>query len=470
MQQSNYNQFDVSKRPVWQKSLITISLLCVANFIKYLLRDYIGHSTPFLLYFGFIMLCGRFIGFWYAIASTLVFAIIATIYFLIPYKGFTLAAFLKIGIYLLEGYFIAALANGLRQRLEALQISEVNFSTLISKSKDGLAKFAANGNIIYMSPSIESITGMSRLALASNNFNIFRSENDRKLVAEKFLEVVSHPGKSTVVIHPYLNQEKISRWMETIFTNCLNVPGVNAVVANYRDVTERVEADIRKSDFIGVISHEVKNPLTVIQFIAEMQNVSLDQNDMEQLRQSNALLKTSAQKMAVLLNDLLNYAGFEASLLNLRITPVVISEIINSVLVNFCAMHSNAVLVSGDVSVTAYMDAARVEQVMLNLLANAAKYSPSGSDIRLHCVLAADVLTMEIVDQGNGIPLHEQDNLFNKFYRVPGEHEVKGFGLGLYICAKIVKAHNGKIGVKSKPGEGSLFWFSIPVLYPQKSP
>ncbi|MEO7491067.1 MAG: DUF4118 domain-containing protein, partial [Ferruginibacter sp.] len=204
MQQSNYHQFDVSKRPVWQKLLITLFLLCIANIIKYLLRDYIGHGAPFLLYFGSIMLCGRFIGFWYAIASTLVFALIATIYFLIPYEGFTVAAFLKMGIYLLEGYFITVLANGLRQRLEALQISEVNFSTLISKSKDGLAKFAANGNIIYMSPSIESITGMSRIALASNNFNIFPSENDRKLVAEKFLEVVSHPGKSTVVIHPYL--------------------------------------------------------------------------------------------------------------------------------------------------------------------------------------------------------------------------------------------------------------------------
>jgi PAS domain S-box-containing protein len=457
-----YLTLNISKRPAWIKILATAILVCMASLIKYLLRNYIGHGTPFLIYFGFIMLCGRFIGFWYGIAATIIFGIIATIYFVLPYEGLTVASVSKIVIYGLEGYFISSLSNSVRRRMETAELAHLNFVTLISKSKDGLAKFSASGKILFMSPSIEVITGLTIEALERSNFDIFPTEMDKKIVSEHFLRIVKDPGESVSFTHQYYNGEKKKKWMETIFTNCLQVNGVNAVVANFRDVSERVEADNRKNEFIGVISHEVKNPLTVLQFTAEMQEEIIKKTNDPQLIQMNAILKNSSKRMALLLNDLLNYSGFETSLLNMQLQEITAGDVIRQAVAGFAPVSQHPVQVSGTVNARVKADISRIEQVLLNLLSNAAKYSPEGRPIFINCEIAGDKVIFSVRDEGIGIPAAEQANLFNKFYRVPGDQAVKGFGLGLYICAAIVKAHEGTIGVQSVAGAGATFWFSLP--------
>jgi len=110
-------------------------------------------------------------------------------------------------------------------------------------------------------------------------------------------------------------------------------------------------------------------------------------------------------------------------------------------------------------------DQLRVERILYNLLENAAKYSPQGSEIRVFAKREKDHLTMGVADQGPGISLHDQAKLFQPFQRLEDSRlkGVKGAGLGLLVCRRLVEAHGGRIWVESEPGRGSTFSFTLPL-------
>jgi signal transduction histidine kinase len=109
------------------------------------------------------------------------------------------------------------------------------------------------------------------------------------------------------------------------------------------------------------------------------------------------------------------------------------------------------------------MDSSRVEQVLVNLLSNASKYSPSRSRITLSAELVEGNIQFEVKDEGGGIDPGELEHLFEPYHRCETTRSVPGLGLGLAISKQIVEAHGGKIGVKSNPGKGSTFYFTLPV-------
>ena len=109
-------------------------------------------------------------------------------------------------------------------------------------------------------------------------------------------------------------------------------------------------------------------------------------------------------------------------------------------------------------------DKNRPEQVITNLLTNAAKYSAGKDKIILRSEVVDQHLKISVQDFGEGIPENKLPFIFDRFYRVNENHnDISGLGLGLYICSEIVKAHHGKVGVDSQVGSGSTFWFSIPI-------
>lgn len=460
----HYSRLDISNKSIAVKILATVALIVVANILKFPLQNYIGAGTPFLLYFGFIMLCGRFIGFWYGIACMIACGIIALIFFILPHESFTIAATIKILIYYIEGFFIAYLANDLRKTLNAARLANFNFKKLISKSQDGLARISKEGKLLYISPSIETMTGFDEHTLKSGRFDIFPVESDRDEVAANFLKILNEPGGSITFTHRYKNKNRETRWMETIFTNNLQVKGINAVIANFRDVTERVEAEIRKNDFMGIAAHEVKNPMTVVKLNAELQEIAIENKNYQQVTKHNTVIKENTKKVFRLLDEVMNFSGFESALLHLNYTDFNLCMAIESALFTFSASYKNPVEVKGDTQTIVQADRSRIEQVLTNLFSNAAKYSPYNSVITINCTTQDDVVTISVADNGVGIPEKELGLLFNKFHRVKTTYnKTKGYGLGLYICAEIIKVHKGKIGVESKEGEGSVFWFSLPI-------
>ena len=119
--------------------------------------------------------------------------------------------------------------------------------------------------------------------------------------------------------------------------------------------------------------------------------------------------------------------------------------------------------IEGTANITVYADRNRLEQVIINLISNAIKYSPDADKVVINVGRVGDYIKISVTDFGIGIPKETLPFLFDRFYRVDEvSQRYSGLGLGLYISAEIVRRHNGDIGINSTPGEGSTFWFTIP--------
>jgi PAS domain S-box-containing protein len=230
------------------------------------------------------------------------------------------------------------------------------------------------------------------------------------------------------------------------------------------DITERKKAEQLKDEFIGMVSHELRTPLTVVTgaLYASMTKEIPDE-EKQQLMQ-DALW--GAEMLDQILENLLELSRAQANRLRLNIHNVNIADVARNVVNRLeykSAGHRFEIDIAPELVVQA--DPVRIELVLRNLLDNAIKYSPSGGQIRAFARQDADNMVIGISDQGSGISSEDQEKLFARFQRLERSVHAgaEGIGLGLSVCRTLVEAHRGRIWVKSEPGRGSTFFFTIPV-------
>ncbi|MCO5945923.1 PAS domain-containing sensor histidine kinase [Mucilaginibacter flavidus] len=232
------------------------------------------------------------------------------------------------------------------------------------------------------------------------------------------------------------------------------------------DITEQKQNDLRRSKFIGMVSHELKTPLTALKaYIQMLNNWAKKQKDNFTI---GALSKVEKQvkKMLQMINSLLNLSGAEAGKINLTKREFDMGDLITEVIEEtmfITSSHNITVLPGASVSVNADRD--KIEQVIVNLLSNAAKYSGKDDPIEVSCTKHEHTLTVSIHDHGMGISANDIEKLFLPHYRAESKEmeKITGFGIGLYLCSEIIKRHGGKIWVESEPGLGSTFKFTLPI-------
>jgi PAS domain S-box-containing protein len=238
------------------------------------------------------------------------------------------------------------------------------------------------------------------------------------------------------------------------------------IIANLRDMTHLREADDLKNTFISVISHELKTPVALIKGYAGTLRREDARWDQKTVRDSAAVIEEESDRLTLLIDNLLDASRLQAGALKLNIGDVALNQLAAHVVEKFqvqAPSHQLTIDFPADFPVIP-ADAARIEQVLDNLIGNAIKYSPPGSSIRTSGrVLPQDVL-ITVADQGLGIPLEEQAHIFDQFYRVDNAltRRTQGSGLGLYLAKAVIEAHHGRIWVESKPGQGSAFSFALP--------
>jgi len=234
-----------------------------------------------------------------------------------------------------------------------------------------------------------------------------------------------------------------------------------------RDITERKKIEQLKDEFIGLVSHELRTPLTVVMGALNTvlsEQAYLSQEETHQLLQDAA---GEAESLSHLLGNLLELARAQADRLFLYAEPVHIENVAQYAVEKTRRQPSAHRFVmdfpKGLPSVHA--DRLRLERILYNLLENAVKYSPQGGEIRVFAKLEGEYLVTGVSDQGIGISPHDQARLFGVFQRLedPSLEGVKGAGLGLLVCRRLVEAHGGRIWVQSEPGLGSTFFFTIPL-------
>ena len=233
-----------------------------------------------------------------------------------------------------------------------------------------------------------------------------------------------------------------------------------------QDITEEYLLQQRKDEFISVASHELKTPITTLnasmQILQRM--VKADNPQPERLATFVDKANNNLSKLMRLLDDLLNVTKIQQGQLALNKTRFNLSELIRESCeyIHMSTDHEFEVL--GDNEVMVFGDYRRLDQVIVNLLNNAVKYSPFSKKVEVTVSHDEHNATVAVRDYGIGINPQKLPHLFDRYYRVDAlGHQFSGLGLGLYICSEIISRHNGEIGVDSQLGHGSNFWFRVPL-------
>ena len=233
-----------------------------------------------------------------------------------------------------------------------------------------------------------------------------------------------------------------------------------------QDITEQKKDEQRKNDFINMVSHELKTPITSLNgYIQLLQRKALKTEDNFSISSLDKA-KKQVDKMTTMINGFLNVSRLESSQIQIDKQLFDMAQLVKETEEESIASITSHQVVFAPVEYTLVnADQDKIGYVINNLISNAVKYSPNHSTINVACITQDGYAVVSIKDEGMGIAQQDIDKLFDRFYRVQGDHmqTIAGFGIGLYLCKEIIDRHQGKIWVESELGKGSTFYFSLPV-------
>jgi PAS domain S-box-containing protein len=358
-----------------------------------------------------------------------------------------------------------------RKRAEqALRASEQRWATTLFSIGDAVIATDVTGCVTFMNRMAESLTGWNTTdAYAKQVTEVFNivNETTRQVVENPVTKVLGSGlivglANHTVLVRKDLTEMPVDDSAAPIRDETGTVTGVVLV---FRDVTEHRRAEQVKDEFIGMVSHELKTPLTVITGA-----ISVAMSDGVPPEDQMMLLKDAAfgaEAMADIIDNLLELSRWQANRINLRVEPLSVAEIISNVTAQ-ASKRSDKHRVVADIPPGLSLiraDRVRIARILENLVDNAIKYSPDGGDVSVSARRQADDVVFSVSDRGIGITLADQAKLFQAFQRLDTDASmaIKGVGLGLVVCRRLVEAHGGRIWVESEPGKGSTFSFALPV-------
>ncbi|MBS7567057.1 response regulator [Mucilaginibacter sp. Bleaf8] len=264
-------------------------------------------------------------------------------------------------------------------------------------------------------------------------------------------------------IQPFDGSKK--KWLNSTGKVELNENGeVTGVIGTILDITESKEDSQRKDDFIGMVSHELKTPLTSLSGYSQMLRLHAHKNNDAFAKDKLDKVIAQIKKMSTLVSGFLNVSRLEAGKIHLNKQPFKLNELISETIEEAESSMSTHALVFDpvcDIMVTADRD--KISSVLHNLISNAIKYSPKAKQVTVGCYAENDTVTVSVRDEGMGIGPEDLKKLFDRYYRVESNQmqHISGFGIGLYLSAEIIKRHNGKIWAESEYGKGSVFYFTL---------
>jgi signal transduction histidine kinase len=242
-------------------------------------------------------------------------------------------------------------------------------------------------------------------------------------------------------------------------------------VTVFRDITKEAEADRAKRKFITGISHELRTPMTSVKGYTDLLYRGRVGDINKEQRKFLYTIKSNADRLAALINDLIDLAQLEEGPGKLDLKPLQMEQMIREATSSWRRpIEEKGLTLEVDVAEglpEVRGDRERIAQVLTNLLSNAYQYTLSGGRIALSVSLREDVLQVDVTDTGIGIAPEDQDRVFDRFYRADHpvvQQESGGAGLGLALAKMFVEMHGGRLWVDSELGQGSTFSFTLPTL------
>jgi PAS domain S-box-containing protein len=245
----------------------------------------------------------------------------------------------------------------------------------------------------------------------------------------------------------------------------VRAPGgaIAGVVTTIADVTRPRELQERQSDLLRAISHDLRTPLTVI--LTQAQMLQRRPDDAATVARRAASVRLSAQRMASMIDDLVDLVRLEGGMIKLAPRPVALAPFAAELVERLrgAVAVERLRLALPDRLPPAWADPPRLERIVVNLITNALKYSAPETEVLLSAACGDGQLLLTVADRGPGIAADELPRVFERFYRSPSAGPKEGLGLGLYITRLLVEAHGGRITVESQAGRGSAFHVALPL-------
>ncbi|MBD1394480.1 PAS domain-containing sensor histidine kinase [Mucilaginibacter glaciei] len=359
-----------------------------------------------------------------------------------------------------------SLEDTVRQRTHDLVISREHFKLLTNNIDQMTWTNLPTGEFISYNQRWFDYTGLTADDEHEINWEMLVHPDDLAPTLEKYTHSLA-TGEMFEIENRYKRHDGVYRWHLNRAKPLLNDAGdIIFWVGTATNIEEQRKEMERKDEFIGIASHELKTPLTslkgYLQLIAGYKKEELP----PVVKQYITKALGSINKLQSLINDLLDVSKIKAGRLQYAITDVDITDMVSQCIEN--ARHINpgyTFNLSLQPGFIVQGNQERLEQVLMNLLNNAVKYSPHNKEIEVAAVQQNDKVRVAVTDHGIGLSSDQKSKVFERFYRVEDRHNMtSGLGMGLYISQEIIRNHNGAIGVESEPGVGSTFYFVLPLV------
>jgi PAS domain S-box-containing protein len=325
-----------------------------------------------------------------------------------------------------------------------------------------------NQRIDFVSNHVEKMLGYSvNEWLATPNFwlKIVHPDDQKRAADEAALIFAS--GESGISRFRWVTKTGDIRWIEAqskvIKDEKGNPIGMRGVTM---DISERMEQERRKDDFISMASHELKTPVTSLKVYTQLMHRQAVQQRNTPFVQTLEKMDTQIVKLTNLIYDLLDLSRIQAGKLEYREEYFDINELVEEIVESIQATYStHKITITGRIPKDVYADRDRIGQVLINLIINAIKYSPKADKVTIRLSNSGSKVQVTVRDYGIGIAKIQQEKIFDRFYQVTDNPEktFPGLGIGLYISGEIIKRHKGRIWVDSEKGKGSTFSFILPL-------
>ncbi len=398
-----------------------------------------------------------------------------------------------------------------------------HYQALIEKAPDGIVLINAEGNFKFISPSARKMFGYSNTDEITGNPSEFTHPDDLPMVYSVLQNLIQNPSLVTTVQYRFINKDRQWKWVESTFSNLLTDPSVEAIVINFRDITERklaveeinklneqleqkvlertnelerrsselldneaallnlVEDLNLKSDelqrsakqlegankeleaFSYSVSHDLRAPLRAISGF-----VSILMEDYENIlddegRRICSIIQSNAAKMGQLIDDLLSFSRLIRS--ELHHSKIDMGSMVKNAIAEFgTAQDLSPKTITVQNLPEAFGDANLLKQVWINLISNALKYSSKEDNVQINigAFQKESETSYFIKDNGVGFNMTYSNKLFGVFQRLHGLNEFEGTGVGLAIVQRIINRHGGRVWAEGEVGNGATFYFSLP--------
>jgi two-component system sensor histidine kinase VicK len=354
------------------------------------------------------------------------------------------------------------LTEKLKDTLSEISSEKSKMETILNYMADGLIAVNMQGRVIHANPSAMMMLNLSEDELIHGSYDDLMGQLNGKLTLTYLSE--NNPnwtGSEIIRIGDSVYQANYAPFKD-------EKDEKSGIVMVFQDITERQKLDNMRKEFVANVSHELKTPLTSIKSYTEtLLDGALENREMAE--QFLRVVDSEADRMTRLVRDLLQLSSLDYKQVKWNKNHYDLVKIVQSSVmkVEMTAKNKNQRLTyasQGD-SMWGYYDSDKIEQVVLNIVSNAIKYTPQDGEIKVFLEREENKGIIRVVDNGMGIPKEDIPRLFERFYRVDKarSREMGGTGLGLSIARQIVEAHDGSIDINSMYGEGTEVIIQLPV-------